>query len=71
MFTDSHSHIQVAQEFPNVEETIARAEKAGVTTQIVIGCTIEDSREAVAFVKKHADKNFYEKLLQFTTTQTH
>jgi TatD DNase family protein len=59
MFTDSHSHIQFIKEFPDVENVIRRAEAAGVTRQIIVGCAPYDSRLAVEFVRKHADKNFW------------
>jgi TatD DNase family protein len=59
MFTDSHSHIQFVKEFPDVENVIRRAEDAGVTRQIIVGCAPKDSRLAVEFVKNHADRNFW------------
>ena len=59
MFTDSHSHIQFSRDFGDVEDVIRRAEAAKVTRQIIVGCAPKDSREGVAFVKKHSDKKFY------------
>lgn len=55
MFTDTHSHIHFEKEFPDVEGILERAAKAGVTRQIIVGCTVQDSFVALDFVKKHAD----------------
>lgn len=62
MFTDTHSHIHFGKEFPDVEELIARAEEAKVTRQIIVGCTVKDSLEALDFVKGHAGKQFWSTL---------
>lgn len=51
MFTDTHSHIHFRKEFPDVEAVIERAREAGVTNQCIVGCTVKDSMEALAFVK--------------------
>jgi TatD DNase family protein len=59
MFTDSHSHIQFRKDFPDVENVIGRAEAAGVTRQIIVGCSPKDSRDGVDFVKKYSGKNFW------------
>ncbi len=59
MFTDSHSHIQFAKDFPDVEGVIERAESAKVTRQIIVGCGPNDSRAGVAFVKQYQDKLFW------------
>ena len=59
MFTDSHSHIQFARQFPDIEAIISRAEDAGVDRQVIVGCTPKDSRLAVDFIKKHGDKKFW------------
>lgn len=56
MFTDTHSHIHFSQEFPDIHEILDRAQKALVSRQIIVGCTIKDSLEALDFVKFH--KNF-------------
>lgn len=62
MFTDSHSHIQFVKDFPDIEEIIGRAESAGVTRQVLVGCTPKDSRLAVEFVKKYPGKKFWASL---------
>ena len=59
MFTDSHSHIQFAKEFPDIGEIIQRAEAAGVTRQVIVGCTPKDSRIAVEFANKHQESGFW------------
>jgi len=59
MFTDSHSHIQFAKEFPDTVEIIRRAEAAGVTRQVIVGCTPKDSRIALEFAKKHKSSGFW------------
>ncbi len=55
MFIDTHSHIHFRKEFPDVEEILARAKLAGVSRQIIVGCTVKDSYEALEFVKAHKD----------------
>lgn len=62
MFTDTHSHIHFAKEFPDVDELIVRAEEAGVTNQIIVGCTVKDSMEALEFVKARPGKRFWSTL---------
>ncbi len=62
MFTDTHSHIHFVSEFPDIDEIISRAFVAGVSRQIIVGCTPSDSFIALEFVKKHADKNFWSTL---------
>lgn len=53
MLTDTHSHIHFSKEFPDVDEILARARHAGVSRQIIVGCTVQDSFQALDFVKKH------------------
>lgn len=53
MFTDTHSHIHYAEEFPDVEDILQRAVAARVTRQIIVGCTEKDSYQALEFVKRH------------------
>lgn len=55
MFTDTHSHIHFQKEFPDVEGILQRAAQSGVTRQIIVGCTVQDSLVALEFVKKHSD----------------
>lgn len=62
MFTDTHSHIHFKNEFPDVEEIFSRALAAGVTRQIIVGCTVEDSYIALDFVKKHRDYRLWSTL---------
>lgn len=59
MFTDSHSHIQFPEKFPDVDEVIGRAENAGVTRQVIIGCSVKDSFQALDLVKKYSNKQFW------------
>ncbi len=62
MFTDTHSHIHFAREFPDIDALIARAEDALVSRQIIVGCTAKDSYQALLFIKKYANHNFYSTL---------
>jgi len=62
MFTDTHSHIHFAKEFPDIDAIIGRAEEAGVTSQIIVGCTVQDSLEAIEFVQKYGLHNFWSTL---------
>ncbi len=62
MFTDTHSHIHFSHEFPDVDDLIERAEKALVDHQIIVGCTPEDSYQALEFVKKRPGKNMWSTL---------
>lgn len=59
MFTDSHSHIQFADKFPDIGEIIKRAQAAGVTRQVIVGCTPQDSLIAVEFANKHKSSGFW------------
>jgi TatD DNase family protein len=59
MYTDSHSHIQFSWKFPDVDKVIARAIDAGVTRQVIVGCTVKDSFQALNLVKKYDDKQFW------------
>lgn len=60
MLTDTHSHIHFSQEFPDVEDVMLRAKEAGVTRQIIVGCTVKDSKQALSFVKDK--ENFWSTL---------
>jgi TatD DNase family protein len=62
MFTDTHSHIHFAKEFPDIEKILERSQKAEVTRQIIVGCTPKDSYEALEFVKKYSEQDFYSTL---------
>ena len=62
MFIDTHSHIHFFQHFPDVEEILIRAVNAGVSHQIIVGCTPKDSYDAFEFVQAHADKNLWSTL---------
>lgn len=55
MFTDTHSHIHFAEEFQDIDDILKRASTANVLRQIIVGCTPQDSRQALAFVQEHAD----------------
>lgn len=59
MFTDTHSHIHFAKEFPDVEHVIERAKEAGVSHQIIVGCTVKDSLQALEFVKVPGREKFW------------
>jgi len=62
MFTDTHSHIHFAKEFPDTEKLLERAQLAKVTRQIIVGCTVSDSYMALEFVKKHVDFDLWSTL---------
>jgi TatD DNase family protein len=47
---DSHSHIHFQKEFPQADEVLERARRAGVLKQVIVGCTVEDSLQAAEFV---------------------
>jgi TatD DNase family protein len=52
-FTDTHCHIQTADYPLDAEVALADAARVGVDRLIVVGCTLEDSQEAVAFAHSH------------------
>ncbi len=54
MFTDTHSHIHFLNEFPDTDAILMRAKAAGVSRQIIVGCTPKDSFQALQFVKKYS-----------------
>src|SRR5260221_2137243 len=62
MFTDTHSHIHFRKEFPDIEDILERARKAQVSRQIIVGCTVKDSYEALEFVNKHDDVELWSTL---------
>jgi TatD DNase family protein len=62
MLTDTHSHIHFLNEFPDVDSLIQRAEAAQVDHQVIVGCTPNDSYEALDFVKKRFDKHMWSTL---------
>lgn len=51
MLIDSHSHLHFHKDFPDWQEVITRAEAAGVTRQVLIGCEMRDSERAANFVQ--------------------
>lgn len=58
MLIDSHSHLHFHKDFPDYKEVIARAEKAGVTRQVLIGCEMRDSLRAAAFARDKEGMNW-------------
>ncbi len=52
---DTHSHIHFLKEFPDVEEVILRAENAGVSKQVLVGCNMDDSKLAHDFALRSAN----------------
>ncbi len=62
MFTDTHSHIHFSKEFPDVEDILIRAQKKAVSRQIIVGCTVKDSYEALDFVKNHGQFSLWSTL---------
>lgn len=55
MWIDTHAHLQHARFANDLDATLARAAANGVTTAIVPGSTLEDSRAAVALAERCAD----------------
>lgn len=49
---DTHCHLNEDAFTPDVAEVVARAVAAGVTRMIVIGCTLDSSRAAVALADR-------------------
>jgi TatD DNase family protein len=50
-FIDTHSHIHFLKSFPDQLEVLERARVGGVEKQVLVGCNMEDSWEAAAFVR--------------------
>ncbi len=59
MFFDTHSHIHLQKEFPDVQDVIVRAEKAGVEKQMIVGCAVKDSRRIPEFLERHSDHQLW------------
>ncbi len=57
MLIDAHSHLHFSKDFSDYEAVILRAGRAGVKGQILVGCDIKDSLNALAFAKRNA--SFY------------
>lgn len=53
MLIDAHSHIHFGKDFSDYEGVILRAGTAGVKGQILVGCNIKDSLNAVSFAKRN------------------
>ncbi|MDB5182439.1 MAG: sec-independent protein translocase protein [Candidatus Saccharibacteria bacterium] len=50
---DTHCHLQFADYPLDPEQTLVDAQKDGVVAVIAVGCTLEDSKEAVKFAAKY------------------
>ena len=50
-FIDTHSHIHFVKSFADQAEVLQRAEAVGVVKQVLVGCNMEDSWAAAAFVR--------------------
>jgi TatD DNase family protein len=59
MYFDSHSHLQLVDQFPDYEDALNRAENADVKGQMVVGFNLAVSRDAVSFAKKYNDRNIW------------
>lgn len=51
-FTDTHAHLDFPEFAPDLPELVARAEAAGITRIITIGCDLESSARAVALADR-------------------
>jgi TatD DNase family protein len=56
MFVDTHCHIHESDYPLDVNETIARANEAGVAQLICVGTSELSSKQAIAFAEKHAGR---------------
>jgi TatD DNase family protein len=58
MLIDTHSHLHFHKSFPDYQEVLERAELAGVSRQILIGCDLHDSLKACELAGKYAQLNW-------------
>lgn len=54
MLTDTHAHLADERLFPQVEEIVARATEAGVSTVVTVGTNAENSRRCVELAGRFA-----------------
>lgn len=52
-FIDSHSHIHNQQDFPDFADVLLRAQQAGVTRQVIVGCDLNDSLAAMKLAQNN------------------
>lgn len=52
-FVDTHCHIHFNDYGLDAQETLLRAQEAGVSRLLVVGCTIEDSESGAEFASNH------------------
>lgn len=51
---DTHSHIHFKENFPDFSEVIVRAEQVAVAKQILVGCNLKDSLNALEFAQNYS-----------------
>ena len=54
-FVDSHCHIHLLNYGLSLEKVIKDARQAGVSRLICVGCSLEDSRQAIAMAQTHSN----------------
>jgi len=59
MLIDAHSHIQIEDKFPDLEDVFFRAKESGVLGQMVVGYDYDVSRKAVELVKRFKDEKLW------------
>ena len=52
-FVDTHCHIHFSDYEMPEDEVISRANEAGVTKLVVVGCTLEDSKLGIQYAARH------------------
>jgi TatD DNase family protein len=52
---DTHNHLNVPENFPDPDATLAEARAAGVSGFMVVGIDLEGSRRALALAARHPD----------------
>jgi TatD DNase family protein len=52
-FVDTHCHLHFKDYFPNPNQVVVDAKKAGVTKLVNVGTNLEDSKKAIDFAKNH------------------
>ena len=53
MLFDSHTHLDQAEFDENRSEILQRAQEAGVTQLVAVGCTVQDSRRCIELAQKN------------------
>ncbi len=59
MLIDAHSHIQISDKFPDLDDVFSRAKESNVLGQMIVGYNYDVSLDAVDLVKRFLDEKLW------------